>query len=216
MIFLAEELVRIQIDGGPSQAVPSEAMSVVSGPHRISYAGGEQTVTLASGQTLTVAIPTTYAEQLLHDGIEAYQQKRLDLAQQCLERVRQLQERGLVQRNLLPDLSLSLARLYESQNNLKKALQEYNRLQGMADLQRRPELRRTVERALARLAPNVGHVVLFQRDPSGKCVRSDQYMPPGDQVVYSGWNIGLVEDAAAKVDVVHVKAGATMTVNKCR
>jgi tetratricopeptide (TPR) repeat protein len=214
--FLGEESVRIQIDGGPSQAVPSTSISVAPGQHRISYAYGEQNVIVSAGQAITVSIPTTYAEQLLHDGVEAYQEKRLDRAQQCLERVRLLQDRGLVQRNLLPDLALSLARLYEAQNNLKRALQEYNRLSGMVDAQHRPELRRVVDRAMARLSPNVGHVVLFRKDPAGKCIKTDQYLPPGDHVLYSGWNIDLVDDAAGKVGVVRVKAGATVTVNKCR
>lgn len=131
ILLVGEESVRVQIDRGPSEAISNKPRALAAGRHRISFAGGSRDAAGSAGQTVTVNIPVTYAEQLLLDGQEALTAKRLDRAQEIFERLNLLAQRGKVKRTLLPDLKFHLGEIYESNDNLQKALQEYNELLNM-------------------------------------------------------------------------------------
>lgn len=204
--FVGDGSVRVQVDRGAPQVMSSKPVAVSAGKHRVSYVGGTQELEVAAGETVTVTIPTTYAEQLLHDGVEALQARRLDRAQDYLERIRLLEQRGSVKRALLPDIAFNLGRVYEDKRELGKALQEYGRLRAMAGLQSRPELRAGLDKAMGRLAPLIGHIVLSRRDRSGRCIQVDVYLPPGTHSI----DLGL-----GKPELVRAQAGVTTRVDKC-
>ena len=205
--FVGEESVRIQIDDLAPQAISSRPVTLAPGTHRISYLGGEKEIKIESGTVLSVTIPTTYAEQLLHDGIDAYQSKHYERAREHLERLRVLEGRGRVKRNIGPDIAYNLGRIYEARKDTARAMQEYGRLLAMPEARKRPELLAPAERAMTKLESTVGHFVVFRSDISGKCEKSDLYLPPGKHLI----DVGL-----GKSEVVRSQAGVTQTLNKCQ
>jgi hypothetical protein len=204
--LIGDGSVRVQIDRGSPQALSNKPVTVTAGKHRISWVGGAQDVEVGAGETATLTVPVTYAEQLLHDGIEAYQAKRLSRAQEFFERIKLLEQRGSVKKTLLPDLAYYLGRIYEDQQELAKALQEYGRLRALLNQQSRPELRAGLDKAMARLNSVIGHIILSRRDQAGRCIVVDIYLPPGTHSI----DLGL-----GKSEPVRAQAGVTTTINKC-
>ena len=205
--LIGDDSVRIQIDRGAPQVLSPKPVPVAVGKHRVSYVGGSQVIEVGAGETSVITVPTTYAEQLLQDGIDAYQAKRLDRAQDLLERIKLLEQRGSVKRTLLPDVAYNLGRIYEDNRELPKALQEYSRLQAMAGLRRRPELRAGLDKAMVRLAPRIGHLILSRRDPAGRCTKVNLYLSPGTHSI----DLGL-----GKSELVRAQAGVTTLVDNCK
>lgn len=204
--LIAEESVRVQIDQKAPQAVTTKLLDLTVGKHHLTYVGGEQDVIVAANKVTTATIPTTYNQQLLSDGNKALQAGRLDLAQDYFDRLRTMEQRGRVSLSLLPDISLSRARLYEAQKDLPGALSEYSKLSDMAVWQKRPDLRNEWSKAMERLASTVGHAIVFQLSPSGKCERSDLHLLPGNQLITVG---------QGKDEVVRIQAGKTVTLDRC-
>lgn len=205
--FIGDESVRIQIDRSTPQSISSKPISIGVGKHRISYVGGVQEITISGGETLTVTIPTTYAEQLLHDGSEAYLAKRLDRAQEIFERLKLLEQRGSVKRSIIPEVAYNLARIYEDKREFSKALHEYNRLRTMVATQGRQDLKNALDKALLRIGKQTGHIVLSRRNQAGRCIEVDIYLPPGTHSI----DLGL-----GKSEFVRVQAGVTTQINKCQ
>jgi HEAT repeat protein len=207
LLLSGEESVRVQIDRGGAHVISSKPLSLPAGVHKIRYLGGEQEFTIQSGTSVSVTVPTTAAEQFLHDGKEAYENKRFDRAQELFERLRTIEKRGRVKRGFSPEIALHLAKIYEARNQPRLALQEYSRLRAMAGIP--AEYRSIVDQAVARLAFSVGHIVLFRPSASnqGKCVRDDLYLAPGNHIIDVG---------AGKTEQIRVEAGTTVTLSKCR
>lgn len=205
--FIGDDSVRVRIDRGSPLVLSPKLIPVAAGKHRVSYLGGGQTIEVAPGETSVIRVPTTYAEQLLQDGIDAYQARRLDRAQDFLERIKLLEQRGSVKRTLLPDVAYNLGRIYEDKREFTKALQEYNRLQAMVGLRRRPELRAGLDKAMARLAPRIGHIVMSRRDSAGRCTQVDFYLLPGKHFL----DLGL-----GKPEAMRAQAGVTTRVDNCK
>jgi hypothetical protein len=72
-----------------------------------------------------------------------------------------------------------------------------------------PEYLSTVDKAMSRLASEVGHIILFRvpNTEGGGCTRDDLYLPPGNHILDVG---------AGKTELVRVQAGTSVTLSKCR
>lgn len=207
LIIEAGDSVRVQIDHGDSSVVSKKPISLTPGTHRLHYLGGEKDVEVRSGTVSKISIPVTTAEQLLFDGKEAFQASHFDRAKQSFERLRSLEQRGKIRGGVSPVIAFHLARIYESRGELGRALQEYNRLRSMSSVA--PEYLSTVDKAMSRLASEVGHIILFRvpNTEGGGCTRDDLYLPPGNHILDVG---------AGKTELVRVQAGTSVTLSKCR
>ena len=204
--LIGEESVRVQIDNTPPQALSTRPITLEQGVHKISYLGGQKEIKVTPGSVLAVTIPTTYAEQLLHDGVEAYQAKQYERAREQFERLRVMEGRGRVKRSILPDIAFNLARSYEARKDTGRALQEYGRFLAMPESRKRADMLAAAQRAMSKLSSTVGHFVVFRPNASGKCEKSDLYLPPGKHVI----DVGM-----GKSEVVRSQARTTQTLNKC-
>jgi HEAT repeat protein/tRNA A-37 threonylcarbamoyl transferase component Bud32 len=181
-----DEMVRFQIDKSPPQPITGQPLSVPSGKHRISYLGGAQDVQILPGQTVRVRIPVSLADQLLQDGKEALGRKDFQRAQQSLDRLRRLVQRGKASSSLQADLSYQQARLHEARQQLDAALVEYNRALNVPEGQRRPELNAGLQNTLTRLSSKIGRIQIFT-PVDGKCQMTRELLsPPGQQVISVG------------------------------
>ncbi len=205
--FIGEESVRVQVDKLAPQGISARPLTLSPGRHHISYLGGEKDIEVLPGSLLQVPIPTTYGEQLFHDGVDAFSGKHLERARELFERLRVLENRGRVKRSLLPDIAYYLGRSYEARKDTTRAIQEYSKLLAMPEVQKRSELSTAAERSLSRLSAMVGHFVVYRPDASGACKKSDLYLPPGKN---------LIDMGMGKSEVVRSQAGTTQTLNKCR
>ncbi|MBL9044545.1 MAG: HEAT repeat domain-containing protein [Myxococcales bacterium] len=186
LLVEGEELVRFQIDSGPPQVITGRPLSIPIGKHRVSYLGGGQEVMISSGQPTQVRIPIVQAEQFCQDAKDALQRKDLLRAQEHLDRLRRLVQRGKVSQSLQADLSFQQARLFEARGQLDAALIEYNRALNIPASQRRPDLNTALQQALSRLAIRVSRIQVFTM-VDGRCVMSRELLsPPGRQQISIG------------------------------
>ena len=207
LLIEAGDSVRVQIDHGVAAVVSKKPISLPVGVHRLHYLGGEKEVEVQPGTVSKISIPVTTADQLLFDGKEAFHAAKLDRALESFEKLRSLERRGRIRSGLSPEIAFHLARIYESRGELGRALQEYNRLRSMPAAA--SEYLSSVDKAMSRLAADVGHIILF-RTPNtegGGCTRDDLYLPPGNHILDVG---------AGKTELVRVQAGTTVTLSKCR
>ena len=138
------------------------------------------------GQVVRVRIPVTQAEQFLQDSKDALNRKNFSLAQDNLNRLRRLVQRGKADSSMQADLSYQQARLYEAGQRLDDALVEYNRVLNIPEAQRRSELNVALKATLARISGKVGRVQVFTFT-DGQCKMSREiWSPPGRQVIGVG------------------------------
>jgi hypothetical protein len=181
-----EDLVRFQIDKLPSQSVNGTLIPISVGKHRISYAGGSAEVQILPGKTSRVKIPASVADQLLQDGKDAIGRQDYQHAQEHLERLRRLVQRGKASPSLQADLSFQQARLHESQQRFDAALEEYNRVLNIPESQRRLELNTALKSVLTRLSSRTGRIQIFT-PIDGNCLMVREILsPPGQQVISVG------------------------------
>lgn len=181
-----EEMVRIQIDKNPPQPISGQPLSVTAGKHRISYLGGVQDVLVLPHQTVKVRIPVSQADQLYQDAKDALSRKDFQHAQEYLDRLRRLVQRGKASQSMQADLSYQQARIHEARQNLDAALIEYNRALNVPVSQRRLELTSALDSTLSRLSSKVGRIQIFTL-VDGKCQMSREFLsPPGQQIISLG------------------------------
>ena len=181
-----EELVRFQIDKLPSQSVNGTLIPISVGKHRISYVGGSAEVQILPGKTSRVKIPVSVSDQLLQDSKESIGRQDYQRAQEHLDRLRRLVQRGKASPSLLADLSFQQARLYESRQQFDAALGEYNRVLNIPENQRRLELNTALKSVLTRLSTKTGRIQIFA-PVDGKCQMIREILsPPGQQVISMG------------------------------
>lgn len=181
-----EEMVRIRIDKNPPQPLNGQPLTLPIGRHRIGYLGGAQEVQVLPEQTVSIRVPVSLVDQLLQDGKEALNHKDLPRAQDYLDRIRRLVQRGKASPSLQADLAYQQARLYEAGNQLDAALTEYNRALTVPLSQRRDELNAALQSTLSRLSAKVGRIQIFIA-VEGKCqVGRELLLPPGEQVISLG------------------------------
>lgn len=186
LLVEGEELVRFQIDNGPPQVITGRPLSIPIGKHRVSYLGGGQEVLISPGQPTKVRIPIVQAEQFCQDAKDALHRKDLLRAQEHLDRLRRLVQRGKVSQSLQADLSFQQARLFEAREQLDAALIEYNRALNIPASQRRSDLNTALQQALSRLANKVSRIQVFTL-VDGRCVMTRELLsPPGRQQISIG------------------------------
>ncbi len=203
----APDLVRIHIDHGAAIVVSKKPLPLSAGSHRLRFVGGERDVTIRAGETTTISLPVTTADQLLFDGKEAFLASQIDRAKDIFERLRGLERKGRVRRGYSAEIALHLAKIYESRSEPGRAVEEYSRLRAMPDIA--PTYLSLADKAMSRLSYSVGHIILFRpsnTDPKG-CVRDDLYLPPGNHILDVG---------SGKTEMVRVQAGTSVTLSKCR
>jgi len=189
-LFLdGEELVRAQIDRSPSIIASDKPITLPPGRHVLRYLGGQQEFTLGSGQTLRLRIPVRLSDQLLADGREALGRNDLDRAQEHLERLRRLLQRGArgpVSPALQADVAFELAKLYEARGRLRESLSEFNRCLAIPAGQRRPELAAALSAMQTRMAGRAGRIQIFT-GVAGRCAMTQElWLPPGEQIISIG------------------------------
>ena len=138
------------------------------------------------GQPTKVRIPIVQAEQFCQDAKDALHRKDLLRAQEHLDRLRRLVQRGKVSQSLQADLSFQQARLFEAREQLDAALIEYNRALNIPASQRRSDLNTALQQALSRLANKVSRIQVFTL-VDGRCVMTRELLsPPGRQQISIG------------------------------
>jgi serine/threonine protein kinase/HEAT repeat protein len=184
-----EELVRVQIDRGPPTLLSDKPVVLPAGRHVLRYLGGQQEFTLAGAQTLRLRVPVRLSDQLLADGREALSRSDLSKAQEHLERLRRLLQRGVrgpAPPALQADVAFELARLYEARGQLRESLSEYNRCLAIPAAQRRPELNAALPAMLTRMAGRAGRIQIFTM-AGGRCTMTQELLlPPGEQIISIG------------------------------
>lgn len=202
LLLVGEEGVRVQIDKSAAQAISSKPIALSIGKHKISYLGGLQEVAISSGEAISIKIPTTLAEQLVQDAIDAFKSRELVRAQGYLDRSRRLMFRVGTKPMVKADHTYVQGKVNEAKNLLQQAMAEYKTYQKLPAAQQRPEYLADVRSATARLAPRMGRIQLFTLR-EGRCQMEEIYLPPGDQTVSLG---------PGQTKVVSVYAGVTTAV----
>lgn len=181
-----EELVRFQVDKGPARVVTGRPIAIPVGKHRVSYLGGSQDVLIQTNQLVKVKIPVSQGEQYWQDAKDALARKDLMHAQENLDKVRRLVQRGKVSTSLQADLFFQQARLFEARDQIDPALTEYNRALNIPAGQRRPELNAALQGVLTRLSSRVSRIQVFTM-VDGRCVMVREFLsPPGQQQIGIG------------------------------
>lgn len=184
-----EELVRVQVDRGPPVLLSDKPIALAAGRHVLRYLGGQQEFTLGAAQTLRLRVPVRLSDQLLADGREALSRNDLSKAQEHLERLRRLLQRGVrgpAPPALQADVAFELARLYEARGQLRESLSEYNRCLAIPAAQRRPELNAALPAMLTRMAGRAGRIQIFTM-AGGRCTMTQELLlPPGEQIISIG------------------------------
>ena len=202
-----EEMIRVQIDANPPLPINGQPIPVPSGKHHVSYIGGALDVQVLPSQILRVRIPVSMTEQLLQDGKDALGRKDFQHAQEKLEQVRRLVQRGKASSSLQAELSYQFARLYEARQQLDTALTEYNRALNVPANQRRPELNTALQLMITRLSQKVGRVQIFT-PVEGRCQMTRELLsPPGEQVISLG---------KGQTRSVYVQAGSITPIKTCQ
>ena len=186
LIAEGEELVRFQIDKGPHQVITGRPIAIPVGKHRISFLGGGQDVMIQQHQPVRLRIPVLQADQFCQDAKDALGRKDLLHAQENLDKLRRLVQRGKASQSLQADLSFQQARLFEARDQLDAALIEYNRALNIPANQRRADLNTALQSALSRLSSRVSRIQVFTM-VDGRCVMSRELLsPPGQQQISIG------------------------------
>ena len=186
VIVEGDELVRFQVDKNLPQTITGQPLSLPIGKHRISFLGGGKEFQVLPGQVVRVRIPVTQAEQFLQDSKDALNRKNFSLAQDNLNRLRRLVQRGKADSSMQADLSYQQARLYEAGQQLDAALVEYNRVLNIPEAQRRSDLNAALKTTLTRISSKVGRIQVFTFT-DGQCKMSREiWSPPGRQVIGVG------------------------------
>jgi len=186
VILDGDELVRVQVDKGPPQPLNGRPISLSAGKHHISYLGGGQDIQVLPQQTLRLKIPVSQGDQFCQDAKDALGRKDYAHAQEYLDRLRRLVQRGKASQSLEADLSFQQARLYEARQQLDAALTEYNRALNIPAAQRRAELNAALQSTMSRLSSKVGRIQVFTM-VDGRCqMTKELLLPPGQQVISLG------------------------------
>ena len=207
LLLVGEEGVRVQLDKLPWYGISNKPLAVSVGNHSITYLGGQQEFSVAAGETVTLKVPTTIAEQLIQDALDALKSRELMRAQGYLDRSRRLMQRVGIKPIVKGDHIYVQAKVNEQKNLLQQAATEYLNYQRLSPTQQRPEYLADAKSTLNRLALRMGRIQIFtMRD--GTCQLAEEYyLPPGDQVISLG---------PGQTKRISVYAGITTPVRVCQ
>lgn len=185
LLVEGEELVRFQIDKGPMQVLTGRPIRSRSGTSdQLSWRRTGRSD--PSSPAHQAKIPVSQGDQYCQDAKDALARKDLLHAQENIDKLRRLVQRGKAGTNLQADLFLQQARLYEAKDQLDAALTEYNRALNIPAGQRRPELNAALQGALTRLTSKVSRIQVFTM-VDGRCVMTREFLsPPGRQQISIG------------------------------
>ena len=207
LLLVGEEGVRVQLDKLPLHAISNKPLSVSVGNHSITYLGGQQEFSVASGETVTLKVPTGIAEQLIQDALDALKSRELMRAQGYLDRSRRLMQRVGTKPIVKGDHIYVQAKVNELKNQLQQAATEYSNYQHLSPAQQRPEYLADARGTLNRLALRMGRIQIFTLR-EGQCQLAEEYyLPPGEQVISLG---------PGQTKRISVYAGITTPVRVCQ
>lgn len=182
--------IQIQIDKQTAQNLPDKPVEVTAGEHVITYPGGQQTVTVRAGESVSVKIAPSQLIDLVKAGIEAFQHKDYRKARKLLEKastlcVRKKEEKTICHAHGF-ELAFHLGQTYEAQEAWALAMNEYDRIGQPGFFGKvKADGTKAVAEAMKRLAPKVGRLRI-SKIVKGQCQTEDVWMPPGRHRVNVG------------------------------
>ncbi len=205
--IVGEPRVRFQFDGQGTQLLGAgpAVLTVDSGRHVVSFAGGSIEVRVEPGGSVTTQVPLAYSEQLLGDAGDAIGRRDLDQAQQLVNHARTLFERTRSPRTLSGELLLLQARIFELRGNWGEAMKNVQALLALPEAQRKAEHMASARALSNRLASKLGRIRV-SKEVEGRCLSTEQWVRPGEHVIDQG---------GGTPKVVHVREGATADLNLC-
>jgi hypothetical protein len=183
LLIQAPPDLSFQLDRQPAQTATGKPIAVTAGEHHLTHFGGQQDVTVAEGQTLTVTINVSAVAQLVQSGLDAFDRKDFRRAKKPLEKASTLCARHREDRatcnQVAFELTYYLARVYDAQDAWAEAMTEYEKIlaPGFAGKVKATD-RAAVSTAMARLSPRLGHLRVSNR-VGGRCQTVNLWMPPG-------------------------------------
>ena len=214
-----EDKVRFQLDRRAAQILsPATAeISVSAGVHRIRYAGGVREVEVGPGATVTVQLPSSYADQILGEAAEAIGKHDYPKAQHMLDLVRAMIPRGRVSRPTQVELGYQQGRVHDGLNRFLDAMSEYDRYLKLPESQRKPEHTAAARAAVARLGQHLGRIEVT-KEVDGRCLRIVQWVRAGEHVIDQGAGAsgGARPGQPVAPRVVRVREGGTVVVEQCK
>ena len=206
LLLVGEDGVRVQIDRRPGFTVSDKPVPLPPGKHRVCALAACQDVIVTAGETASLRIPVTLAEQLLADADAALRDKDAARALGLLERARRLLLRGAARPTLHGDLQVLLGRAHELRSQWREAMAEYGKFQRLPPPQRSAPATAQVKAAIARLAPRMGRIQIYTLQ-GGRCQLTDEYyLPPGEHLISLG---------GGRQRTVQLDAGVTTPVRQC-
>jgi HEAT repeat protein/tRNA A-37 threonylcarbamoyl transferase component Bud32 len=181
------KLSQFQVDKRGWQAAGGAPLQLIAGPHQLMTLAGIQTVNIEGNKTTTISIEESQPESLVRAGIEAFEAKDYKKAQRMLGKVKSIcaRSQGLASpcATLTAELSYYQAQMFEGQERWADAMNEYETLSKQSTaLRSRVERQSVIQKAMGRLAPQLGQVVI-QKKMGNRCQPVVVWMPPGTHVV---------------------------------
>ncbi|HMU40661.1 MAG TPA: protein kinase [Pseudomonadota bacterium] len=207
LLLSGEEGVRIQIDKGPSQMLPSKTLSIplTVGKHLVEYVGGKQELAIAVGSPTKLKIPASLAEQLVHDAKDALKSRDLVRAQGHLDRLKRIANRVRPKAIVLSDALYLQGKLFEAKNQPAPALGDLATYLKLPSVQQRSEYVADAKTITSRWKPLLGRLQLYTLK-DGVCQLEERYLQPGEH------EISLTPGQTKKVSAF---AGVTVTIRSC-
>jgi HEAT repeat protein len=190
LLIQAPAELEFQLDRQPPQTATGKPIAVAPGEHHLSHFGGQQDLSVAEGETVTVNLSVSAVAQLVQSGLEAFGRKDYRRAKKLLEKASTLCARKREERltcNLVAfDLTYYLARVYDAQDAWAEAMTEYEKIltPGFPGKVKAPD-RVAVTAAVARLGPRLGRLRVSKL-VGGRCQTVNLWMPPGRHRVNVG------------------------------
>lgn len=180
---------QVQIDK-QAYTVGSKPIEVPVGEHRITYAGGQQDVTVGAGETVTIKISASQVTEMVRAGVEAFSRKDYRKARKLLEKASTLctrkKEEKAVCATVGYELSFHLGQTYEAQEAWAQAMTEYDKIEQPGFFGKvKSDGHKAVSEAMKRVFPKVGRLRV-SKVVAGRCQTEDIWMPPGRHRVNVG------------------------------
>lgn len=190
-------LIRIEAPAGTQiqidkqvYTVGNKPIEVPAGEHRITYAGGQQDVTVKVGETETIKISASQVTDLVRAGVDAFAHKDYRKARKLLEKASTLCSRKKEEKAVCAtvgyELSFHLGQTYEAQEAWAQAMTEYDKIEQPGFFGKvKSDGHRAVSEAMKRIFPKVGRLRV-SKVVAGRCQTEDIWMPPGRHRVNVG------------------------------
>ena len=202
----AEPQVRFQIDRHQMQTGAQPRIPVAAGRHRITHAQGTIEVEVPPDATVTVRIPVSLGEQVLQDGVAAFERGELAEARRTLEKARGLLESSHPSHGQWYHLHYYLGRINEAQGRFILAMTEYEKLKRkVPEAHQSAAQRQGLAQAVARVGLHLGRIRIGKMI-DGKCQTTEVWLEPGEH---------NLEDRGTR-KTIKVRAGEISTIESCQ